>query len=530
MAGGGGHSDHPFAWPPPIGLIWLAVPVFGVAIRVTFEPIRPHDYWWTLTMGRVVAEGGVIPAANLFVYSFDQGAPFVDQPWLAQTVLYTLYEWGSHSATYVFRDLVAVGTFGLLVGVAYRRAGSAEAAGAVAMAVGSVVGVFFSVRTQLFALPCFVGLVAVLLGVAEDDLPDRWLYILVPLTALWANLHGSFLLGPVLLGGVGASVIGEAWLRGEEPVCSEQLKRWGLPLGAVVVAGAVTPWGAEVYLYVVRLSLFSSVPATVSEWQPPDPTTAFGAYAIAVVLASWVVLALRRGAVRLHEVFLLGATGCLGMGAKRSLFWWGAAAVILLPRHVDALLPDSEPSETSALQGVVHGGVGVGLAVLFVALQPGSPLFDAGVDLKGGGARRTPPGEGVLGYLNATRILDAYAQRPSSGRIFHDQAIGGLVEFRLGGSGDETEAVAFVDQRMGLMPERVWDEYQTVASASEGWRSVLAEYDVDTLMLRPERQAPLVQAVESSPDWRLVGLDEGHLWYERAATHSTASSTKPKTR
>lgn len=523
-------DDHPLRWPPPIGLLWLAVPIFGLALRVTFEPIRPHDYWWSLTMGRIVVEEGAIPAANLFVYTFDQGARFVDQPWLAQSVLYALYDFGGHWATYLFRDVMAVGIFGALVGIAHRRTPRAEAVGAVAMASGAVVGVFFSVRTQLFALPCFTVLLVVLLRVAENESPTEWLYALVPLTVLWANLHGSFLLVPVLLGGVGGAVIVEQWSQGEEIVPSEAATSWGLPLVAVLAAGVLNPWGVDVYRYVVRLSLLSNVSSTVTEWQPPDPGSAFGGYAVAMVLASWLLLAVRRSEAHVHEAVLLGATGCLGLGAKRSLFWWGACAVVLLPRHLDALLAEPSSSETTTLQGIFNGAVTLGLAGMFVALQPGTALFGAAVDAKGGDARRTPPGEGLLGYLNATRVLEEYAEAPTEGRIFHDQTIGGLVEFELGGRGAETRAVAFVDQRMGLMPERVWDEYETVASASEGWRTILADYGVDTLILRPEKQSPLVQAVESSSAWRLVGVDEGHLWYERRGAHSTASRTKPNTR
>ena len=91
------------------------------------------------------------------------------------------------------------GTLALLARDA-RRAGAHERALAIALLllVPACFGPIVAIRAQLFSLPLFA--LCVLLLRAESRAPSRRIWLLVPLFALWGNLHGAVLTGAAVAG------------------------------------------------------------------------------------------------------------------------------------------------------------------------------------------------------------------------------------------------------------------------------------------------------------------------------------------
>lgn len=517
-------------WPLPLGLLWLLIPVCGLLIRVALEPLTPHDYWWHLAMGRLIEEAGQIPAHNLFVYTLPADLSFHDQPWLGQWLMYVGWESFGHGGLVVVRNLIVAVTWVWLVGLGWRRCADPRFTGGVGLAVAAVTGAIFAVRTQMFAFLPYVGLLAVIFGVADRRLRPVWLLPLGLLGALWANLHGSFVLAPVLVGLAGAAEAAEAWWRAGRSLEAVDRRRLGLWAAGAAVSGLgalANPWGPEIYWYVVHLTFLSDLSATVTEWQPPNPGSPFGFLAIVAVLGSLAVLWRRREHVRWYEAALLGATAYLGLSAVRSLFWWGAVAVLVVPRHLAAWVdaPDWRAEQTSTVQGIGHVLVAVMLVAMALLSQPGLPGFALGAEALEGYGRRSGEGAAVLNYKNATELVNRVRREGWTGRIFHDQSIGGLLDFKLGARHPEKpRQVAFVDQRMEMIPPEVWKDYFDLSHAAPNWRELVEEHGIGTMILHPGDQWPLIQALQMSPEWRMRAVGEGHLWFER---HSTASRTQP---
>jgi hypothetical protein len=371
------------------------------------------------------------------------------------------------------------------------------------------------VRTQIFAFIPFIILLVVVFSVADGRLRRRWLLLLAPLTALWANLHGTFVLAPVLVGLTGASLVAERWLETGE-VERAELFGWGGATALVALAAMLNPRGAAIYAYVYKLTFVSEVSSTVTEWQPPDITTAYGAMVTLVLVSCLAILAIRRNKARLFEVVLFAATAYLASGAIRQMFWWAAMMLMVMPHHARGLL-QLEPwwkSQTSRNQGVLHASLALLMAGCVLLSQPGLPVHRVGVEALGGSIRRSDPGRGLLGKLNPTRIVRGLKQLGYPGRIFHSQEIGGHLEYAL--ATPQRRRVAFVDQRMELIPERIWDEYFGVSAANEGWRKVIEKYDIRTLLLKSSEQAGLIRAVQADPAWTLIAVDERHLLFFRS--------------
>ncbi len=415
---GGGQAPEAGAWgrylrwPLPLASIWLLAPVLGILIRLSIEPIAPHDYWWSLAMGRLFAHTGHLPSENHWLYTLPQHKAYVDQPWLAQWLMFEIYSIFGHVGTILTRTTIAALAWGGVVVVALTRCDDPRAVGGIALAVAAVSGPIFSVRTRIYAFLPYIIMLAVVLSVATGRWRRRWLFVLAPLTALWANLHGTFMLVPAFVGLIGGSVVAERWLE-QRRIDWQEAATWAGAMVAVLAAAMVTPLGPRVYGYVFHLMFASPVTKSVTEWQPPNPQTALGVVVLVFITASTVVLVLRRRQLRLFEVVLFAATTVMVSGAQRQLFWWGSVMLMVLPRHLGAVLRLRPwwKSKTSPLQGAFHVVIAVVLLLAAVAIQPGLPLYRLAMRVTEGYARRSNPGRDVLFALNPTRImagLEAY--------------------------------------------------------------------------------------------------------------------------
>lgn len=524
---------HYLRWPLPLAVIWLLAPVAGILIRLSLEPVGPHDYWWSLAMGKLIAATGEIPDQNLFVYTLSAHKPFFDQPWLSQWLMYACLDAFGHPGPIIVRNVLAALSWAGIVAAALTRCDDPRVVGGMALLAAAISGPVFGVRTQMFAFLPYVVLVAIVFAVAAERLGRRWLLLLVPLTALWANLHGTFMLVPVLLGLAGGSLVVERWLHTRRIEPAEL--GWWTGCGAACAAAAMAnPLGPKIYVYVFRLTFLSHVSETVTEWQPPSIDTAFGAIVMAMLTASLVVLGLRRKKVRLFEAVLFAATAYLAVSAVRQMFWWAAVMLMVVPRHLSGLL-DLQPwwrGKTTVGQGVFHAVLAALIVVAGITSQPGLPVHWLGAQFTEGFSRRSPPARGLLNSQNPTRIVAGLRAHGYPGKIFHDQAVGGFLEYALATddlhagrpAGEQIEPVAFVDQRIELIPESVWGDYFEISGAEEGWRKLVERHGIDTMLLWPQEQWRLIQALEADPAWTLVAVDEGHLLFFR--TQARAAITR----
>jgi hypothetical protein len=169
------------------------------------------DFWHHLARGRAMVERGGLVDEDLFTYTV-HGQPLQDNNWLTQLLYHGLFELGGLPLVQTVNSLTVAVVVGVLVWFCRKKCGS--------LPVAAVLGVFaffgmwqlLIIRPQTFSLLLFV-----LLYVALDqaDTRRRWLVLPPVILALWANLHGGFPIGLVLIGGFFLAAVVERCLRQE---------------------------------------------------------------------------------------------------------------------------------------------------------------------------------------------------------------------------------------------------------------------------------------------------------------------------
>jgi tetratricopeptide (TPR) repeat protein len=290
-----------------MALAGLLVFVAGLCLG----PVQETDLFFRLASGEQFLRTGNILHHNLFSFTFP-GAPYLDSAWLFDTAVALLYRLGGFPAVVMGKTVVVA----LVAALAYRicrRQGASAFTSSLMLALA-----FWCMRERLVERPhvfSLLGGVVVLGFLPTIEKGGRRAWLLLPLIALWANLHaGAFLAAAVLgLAGVGACLD-----RPQPRVCLRFFTFAFLALLALLA----TPVGIEIVRYLAfHVGIFDLHP--VDEFR--GVTWRSDAVFILFAVASLLLLALARRQTWLQR---LPALGLLALGAWHIRF--SADAILIL--------------------------------------------------------------------------------------------------------------------------------------------------------------------------------------------------------
>jgi len=472
-------------------VIALALPAF-VALVV---PLPAVDLAYQVRTGDLILATGAIPSVDTYTFTV-AGQPWTDQQWLAQALLALGFRAGGWELLALLRAGLVVGISGLLLAAGILRGASVRTSSILALLAFLLAAPALALRPQVFAIAVFAGLIALVAG--RHRYPRA--FLAAPLLVVaWANLHGSFVLAPVLLGyGLLDDVARD--------------RPWRRSLAVLVVGTAATlvnPFGPGAWAYAAGIGANPVIAGRVSEWQRTLPFTVPGAlFYGSAVLAGLVAWRSRRRLAWPDALFLVAMLG-LGAWAVRGLAWWPAGAVLVIAGAL-ARSPGEAPRVGAPEGGarVVRRGTPLNgvvatllLALVVVALpwwRPSDPLTGR---------------QGLLGYA-PSGLAQALRKVAAPGmRVFVPQTWGSWFEWAV------PDARYFVDARFELFPEDVWTDLDAIGVGGAAAADVLAARMVSLLVLPTGWAAPaggwttLYADDAGSILARVTGLAPGGRWH-----------------
>jgi hypothetical protein len=306
--------------------------VFGVCVTLHTQLLRGEvagDSWYTLLGGRLVERAGIPHNDTWTVLTL--GREWIDEQWLAQLGFYRVWVAGGWGLALLGVVVLYLASFAALAATA-RHLGASDRAVAASSLVCYLVGVNNSVlRAQIPAYLLFALVLALLVTDARS--PSRRVYLVFPLIALWANIHGSVVLGAGLVAMRGATVAG-AGLR------ARSAPRTWLPrslalLGLPWVCTLCSPYGLQLAHYYRSVLGSGELQQAVSEWAPPTLRSNPVFYALLLV-AVWL-LSRSGGATTAFERLALLVAGVLALDAERYVIWFALVGAVVLPLALNAL-------------------------------------------------------------------------------------------------------------------------------------------------------------------------------------------------
>lgn len=345
--------------PFPILLVCLV----GIVLLSVFAPsIVVGDTWLTLTAGREVVERGLPHTEHLTILG--NGRTWTDQQWLAQVVFYAGHGLGGMRAVI----LLGIALVLLALGLAFATARTGGASSRSTFAIGLLALLAgpwgWTLRAQTTALPLFAGVLWLLVDASRRGVRNRTLLVL-PLLFLWANLHGSVVLGAgltVLLGVV-------------ELVRTRRLA-W-IPLALVALSPLTvlaSPYGTKLVAYYDLMLVDAPFAPILREWQwsRPDATTALF-WLLATVAAALLAVRRCRSRLSFYELAVLAVTFVGAVQAVRGVIWFALAAAAILPVALDGLLTRADVEAPKVNRAISLAALaGLAVATLVFLARPAS--------------------------------------------------------------------------------------------------------------------------------------------------------------
>jgi hypothetical protein len=454
------------------GLVVVAVAAFALVMLVELRKGLLVDGWLALAAGREIAQHGLPSHDVLTVWAHVRR--WVDQQWLGQLALYGLVRLGGIKLALIVHAACGAGAMALAAVAARKLGGSPRSTTWVCLPVMIAVYPVASVmRTQSFAFPLFV---AVLWLVAADSrAPSPRVFATLPILALWANVHGSVVLGAGLVSLAGLVGIAEGLLARPRRLRPRALALAVAPWPCLLVS----PYALHLPGYYEKILVGSNFGQYVSEWAPTTLKYDTAAVYLLVIGGAWLV-GRAGGRISTFEKLALLAMSLVAFQAVRNTAWIGLTALVVLPGMLDAFRqPAEEPRRLNRLLATAMA-CSVGVVTAAVAVNPTS-WFTGG--FPAAAARTAASGAGAHGKVIAsTPYADwlLWAEPQLRGRVAFDARYELLSNRQLG--------------RIGAFEGRVGD-----------WLTELDGYRVVVIGARSDQA--LAQALVSSRRARVIHRD-----------------------
>jgi hypothetical protein len=317
------------------------------------------DSWLNLLGGREILNHGIPHHDTLAVLS--RGREWIDQQWLANLAYYGLYALGGLGLAARVNIFLFVATLALVF-VFARRRGATSLSVMLAAIPMCVVGLEF-IRAQVLTEPLFVLLLALL--VSESRHPTRRAFLAFPLLVLWANIHGSVVLGAALVALLGV-------------VEAVKARRSGLLRPALLTLLPwpcifASPYGLHLTSYYSSTLHNPVFPKYLTEWAPPPPLSIWGIPLFALAAVGIFLVGRHSHAWTAFEKGAFALTLVGGLLAVRSIPWFTITGALLLPTLLDLERRGKPVTSTERQRAVALGGVAISLLLVVHGLaSPGN--------------------------------------------------------------------------------------------------------------------------------------------------------------
>lgn len=449
-----------------------AVTLCAAAIAFSVAAFAPQvlndgDTFFHIAAGTRMLTDHAIPYRDPFSYSF-AGAPWQAHEWLSEVIMAISYRAGGWSGLLFLFAVASAATAGLLAHHLGRWLDWRLQAVVTVLALSCMTPSLLA-RPHLIALPLLELWTATLvIARSEGRAPP---YALLPLMALWVNIHGTFLLGLALA----AALALEAVVYDENRI--RALRDWGLFAGGAFAAALLNPHLLAGVLF--PLSLMGSAGlANVAEWRPTDFS---GLQPFGFALLAALYFLVTRG-VKIEPLRMLILLALLAMALlhQRHQIVFALCAPLLLAEPMARAAPQSSFQRSDQFASIFAS-----LAILLIIVLAWLRIF--------------VPAMRVDSPVAPITALKHVPPELRTAHVLNDYSFGGYLIF---------EGVRpFVDSRVELYSDAFLARYAKIIAPDPGTiKATLAAYDIRWTILGTG--SPTVRVMDRLPGWHRLYADQ----------------------
>lgn len=482
-------------------LVWLfAAGAFGwVGL------LSDGDTGWHIRTGEYILDNLRVPTVDLFSFS-KPGEPWFAWEWGSDVIFAALVRFGGLKALVLVCGAVICLTITLIFVRTLRAGVNFFVALLLAGLAAGAASLHYLARPHVFTLLLLC--VSIWLLQRDRQSADRWVWLLVPLVAIWTNLHGGFLALIACLGLLVAGSALEALLKTKN-ASWQRVRRYAFLLAGCSLATLLNPFGYQLHVHVARYLSSDWIRQTIGEFQAPtfrsESTAQYellllaglmtAAYLLSrkrIVEALWILFWAHMSltSARHIPIFVIIAVPLIGVELSYWLDRWTCAvdrkSIIGILRQVSTDISAGKQSLTI-------------MPILVLVLLP---ILDH--------SNRWPSDFPIQKF--PVSMVNHHRELLRDSRVLTPDQWGDYLIYR-----SYPLQKVYVDGRSDFFGPGIGNEYLSLMGGSYDWRQIVEKRKFDVIMIPPSW--PLATLLKSSPEWK-VAEDDGQavLYVRRAST------------
>jgi len=475
---------------------WLAVTaVICFALQVFSDNKADVDLWGNIGFVRALPGSDGFHTTNTYSYT-EPDRPWVNHEWLAQYIMRKTWELLGNPGLLTLKMVLGLVVLALMHGALRHECRSGPLRLLVMLLIISTMSYGFGVRPHHFTYL----LVAVFLSLLKRFRRHAWLHLLVlPLLGmLWANLHGAFFIGGIVLL-VYASV---ETVRSQRHAMRSRL----LPLvlfGGValfVVATFVNPYGVRLWNFIFESG--GTARPYLSEWAPFSPIRHWNVHpdfiGLAIVVCCAYPFSRTRKDVAWTTLLYLSLVAAIVL--RRNIPLFAIVAGFTAGRHLDSMAG----KVIDRLSGRLPHGVWAVVLALFIPFS----VYTATTFSK-----NHPHQIEIKPEDYPLRTVAFMKEYGLSGNVFVFFDWAEYCTWHL-----YPECRVFMDGRFrSAYSEQAVEDYLAGLYGGEGWERILTAYPTDMALVHYGN--PIARLLGRRRDWQLIHSDGPAMLYVKRSVH-----------
>lgn len=483
------------------------------------------DAGWHIRLGEMFLANGHLPATDPFSFTM-AGKTWFAWEWLADVVLGLAHQIDGLEGVVLLAGAVIALTSAMLVRYMMWLRVNVLIAILAMLLISSVSSLHWLARPHMFT---WGFLIATLWILESDRRKKSWkVWLLVPMGALWTNLHGGWV-ALIVTTGIFAVGVGleDAWKQAQKEDWTFSIppsaQRYLIVCGLCLVATVINPYGFELHTHVGSYLQSDFILNNVQEFQSPR---------------------FRTESMRVLEVMIFAAFFVAAFMVQRGEF----ARPLLMAAWAHACLTSVRHAPLFAIVAVPYIALELSRLVQLASKNGWSlaqVLEDLGNDYGADGGRASEQGPSV-GWLPIAGVVlvamtlnsrsgeerwnaafpqvrfptvaaEALGDRLSGQRVLTSDQWGDYLIYRF-----FPNYLTFIDGRSDFYAPEIRDDYMSILVADWKTDEVLEKYDFQAALL-PLDWA-LTNALKQSAEWQVVYDDGFAVYLEKKAAASSVET------
>jgi hypothetical protein len=370
--------------------------------------------------------------------------------------------------------------------------------------------VHFLARPHVFTL--FL-LAASLWLLARDRAQPGWrIWLLVPITAVWVNLHGGFLAILVCLGLAAAGSALE-WFFGEGERSRFYTLRYSILTGLCSLATLINPYGYRLHVHIVDYLQSSFIKDWIQEFQSPSFRGENMLQYELLLFAGLAVVGVLLTRKRFVEALMILFWAQASLGSVRHVPLFVIVATPILVQQISQVWNEWSRDKSRKSLGGIMRDLAAEFSVGAVRVTFWAPLVIAALAVSMSSAKGDIWSDDFPKAKFPVAMVNLYAGQlaPVAGhmpRIFASDQWGDYLTYRF-----YPRIRIFVDGRSDLYGDTLGKEYIHTSGGRWDWEPVLDRYRIDMVLVPVEW--PLAELLKRNAGWRLLKDDGFAILFDR---------------